>query len=92
MTPQYLCGSDVLLLPLFCPASEKNHKRFGISAKINTVAWPEVDNSFQNPSADRFGVGPHPVRVAQQRGAPSMRRAYLGDRTIVQMGSRHRRW
>ena len=58
MTPQFPCGSDVTLLPLLCPTSEKNHKRFAVSAKIDTVAWAEVDDSLLNPSADCLGIGP----------------------------------
>jgi len=44
----------IALLPLLCPAAEKEHQHDSISAKINSIAWSEIDFNLTDAFAQRL--------------------------------------
>jgi hypothetical protein len=47
---------DIILRALFGPAAEQDDQRLAVAAKIDPIAWPEIDASLEHAAADTFHV------------------------------------
>src|ERR1039458_8452121 len=79
--PAFDSQRNVFLLPLLRAAAEQNDDSLSVFAKVNPVAWTEINTVFKDPAADSLHIREVSQAQPVECGGHSPRR--LGVETVT---------